>query len=269
MNAARGTLAADIRVERPAVDADLAASASSAAVSRRLAHERDPVFVIHGWNRQSGLSAEDSHSLISRVNGLIGGVSERFFTVYWPADVRHYWDAVRLSLPTAKAFADFMLARGIWSDKRSITIIAHSLGCRVALETLRELKARTQGQARRHNLRVLLMAAAIPVAQATPGAALFAPSTMADAVDVYYSPTDEVLLTLFGAGQRLAGTGETGQAVGLFGGPPSGPWAARRWMQWYRHGSYWKGAEMAREVERAISRARQLPTRQVSERSAP
>jgi hypothetical protein len=95
-----------------------------------------------------------------------------------------------------------------------VVFIAHSLGCRVVMETLRNLvntPVRVLG--------ICLMAAAVPVSTVAPGGDLRSGAQLSDKVYILYSPADRVLHWAFRPGQFRAHLGTFPEAVGRFGNP--------------------------------------------------
>jgi pimeloyl-ACP methyl ester carboxylesterase len=105
-----------------------------------------------------------------------------------------------------------------------VDFIAHSLGCRVVLETV----ARLLDSGRPAVGRVCLMAAAVPVEMLAPGGR-FGPvlrkmQALGIRLHVLHSDDDNVLKFTFVPGQALAGGGErTLRALGLKGPPHDMP----------------------------------------------
>lgn len=132
----------------------------------------------------------------------------------WPSDAR--WPGL-FDLADAAHFPEAMLkARGPVAERlmhyltqvrpgvRKLHILAHSLGCRVALELIRRIPAN-------HPIiigRVCLMAAAVPEAMVMPGGRLEAALRRADAVRLLVSEADQVLAWAFPVGQLLGDPAE-------------------------------------------------------------
>jgi pimeloyl-ACP methyl ester carboxylesterase len=140
----------------------------------------------------------------------------------------------------AKALADHLRAV---PDLREVLFIAHSLGCRVVVETLELLR---QPAASGKNLSVpaiCLMAAAVPVSSVTAGAPLEVAAKSALKHYILYSPADHVLKWFFRPGQFFALGNQWTQAVGRFGKPES-CWT-NNWQNivntGLNHGEYYAG----------------------------
>lgn len=127
--------------------------------------------------------------------------------------------------------------KGPNADECTKIIIAHSLGCRMTLEALREL------QAAGVRATIVLMAAAVPVHMLYVGMPLRkAVEAVCPTRNVLYSHSDQVLTMAFRMGQSLAsGEGFLPVAVGREGDPVS-LWSEKRHMHGYGHGDYWSEA---------------------------
>lgn len=160
---------------------------------------------------------------------------------HWPGD---YPGSSLMSYATyservpVAGFSGERLARFLHEDPamtrdQELFIVAHSLGCRVVLEALREISLIKDydGPVVRE---VALLAAAIPVEDCVLGSGEFQP--LRDGREhVFYSPDDGTLHRAFELGQRAAG--ERGDAVGREGMPDP------RWQSRFRtaldHSDYW------------------------------
>ncbi len=123
---------------------------------RALARPSEHVVVlVHGFNVSRREGRRALLALEARLEGLVDAI---FLAVLWPGDDRlsplTYSFEERDADRTARRLAA-VLARSLASSTR-ISLVAHSLGCRVALETMRELRARARGA---HE--VVLMAGAV------------------------------------------------------------------------------------------------------------
>lgn len=138
-------------------------------------------------------------------------------------------------------------------------IVAHSLGCRVALEVLREIRERKKEK--RYNGQVVrevaLMAAAVPVGDCLPPEGEFKRDEIPDEhvprketrhEHVLYSRRDRVLHYTFWIGQVIAG--EHGHAVGR-DGLPDGRWDTRT-STGLEHGEYWEKHAVAERVSAIV-----------------
>jgi hypothetical protein len=139
----------------------------------------------------------------------------------------------------------------------ALIFVAHSLGCRVALEAIRVMVS--GATTRRPALTgACLMAAAVPTymikgsSSGRPGALRDAAAAVARSF-VLHSTNDYVLRTGFRIGQTQAGEGFMPEAVGVNGGPET-PWSARG-DTGLGHSGYWTHPSTAPATLRAIGRA--------------
>jgi hypothetical protein len=151
----------------------------------------------------------------------------------YPVDVER---ALQSVLPLG-AFLASLMARG--PSGRLISIVGHSLGCRLIVETMRRLRANAGGTPLAI---VSLMAAAVPVALAETGKPLAEASTAAKKVLKAHSRSDWVLWLAFPPGQWLAYIGHIEQkayveAMGR-NGNPSG-FGERLDRKGNGHSDYW------------------------------
>ncbi len=152
-----------------------------------------------------------------------------------------------------RALGRFLLA----VRPHSVIFVAHSLGCRVALEAVRFLIRDSPSQ-RAAMTGACLMAAAVPTymidssTRAPAGELRDAASAIARSF-VLHSTNDLVLRTAFRIGQTSAGEGFLPEAVGFNGGPDT-PWSGRG-NTGLGHSGYWKHPSTAPATMRAIGHA--------------
>lgn len=153
---------------------------------------------------------------------------------YWPGDARWagpvdwldflvYPAAVHTAVEAGPALAQLLRALQAQGLLR-VSLVGHSLGCRVVLETVRDLLDHG-GPALG---RIALMAAAVPVemvsAQGQFETVFQRLQAQGVQVQVLHSSSDWVLRGAFPPGQALAGPSEASiRALGLKGPPPSMP----------------------------------------------
>jgi len=151
------------------------------------------------------------------------------------------------------------LALGRFLDRLrpdAVIFVAHSLGCRVALEAIRFLVS--AGATGRIALPgACLMAAAVPAylveAPSTKEGGLRTAATAIGRSFVLHSTHDRVLGLAFPIGQTGAREGFLPEAVGLNGGPDT-PWSARG-NTGLGHSGYWTHHSTAPAALRAIGHA--------------
>jgi hypothetical protein len=217
------------------------------------------VLLIHGYNNHDGEAAAAYLGFRDRQYAQFAdlerpGLEARLADAYWPGDTR-WWGPLDYldfffypaAVRVARDEIHQALARAIRSVPGLLTldVVAHSLGCRVALETLAFLRFEGGGPAVR---RVCLMAAAVPCEFLEGGGrftdllrGLLAEHTQ---VRVLHSRSDVVLGVAFLFGQPLAGAGEASSGALGYRGPPPGMPGLGANITEYRvpdagHGDYW------------------------------
>lgn len=236
--------------------------------------QRRIIILIHGYNNDK-VKAEESYALFKeKLLDRLGrvGTSGRLDSIwgfFWPAYIeglvhglrRHVMQRLRRErlpttdsalLPLASALSyslQVKKAREVGAELGryllalcddalacEVVFVAHSLGCRVALEAAQVI-ANEGGTWQRKPLRAMcMMAAAVPVHMVEKGAGLAASARAAQRTYVLYSRRDHILRRWFRPGQALAGEGYRSEAVGLHGDP-------RIWSSsdetMLEHGDYW------------------------------
>ena len=188
---------------------------------------------------------------------------ERIWYYHWPGDLDQKIISTA-SFPTripdaersGERLARFLLDHV--SPESRISLVAHSLGCLVALETVRMVEASHPGSAVIDH--VVLLAAAVPEVQCMPGdsEAIFYPSRERREVAIF-SHNDRALGVVYKLGLQQY-TGKQFDAVGKYGGPP------RRWNATFHsglgHGDYWPSRWIAQQVavEFGVAQRRFLDT---------
>lgn len=191
----------------------------------------ETVVLIHGFNNHYGEAGTAYYSFrfrqYERANPqLVPPALEKILAdLFWPGDAAWglfdlldflvYPTAVGTAKSAARPLADHLRSM---PNLRIVHFVAHSLGCRLALETIDNLRQEggpTVG-------RVCLMAAAVPVFKVRPGGSLAQAMEHAGAVRILYSSDDSVLRYAFPPGQTLAGSDEGvfPVALGLHRPPP-------------------------------------------------
>ena len=218
---------------------------------------RECLVLVHGFNDTDSDAAEAYFGFRTRQKEIFGtpevaDFDRRFGDAFWPgdadwwsffdkADFLIYPGAVHNAVKAAKELADLL-----WRmpNLERVDFVGHSLGCRVALETLLFLRTRTLPMIGR----VALMAAAVPSEMLERGGKFFGLLTelASEGTDirVLHSKQDSVLHYAFPPGQSLAGAKEVSdRALGRFG--PS-PWMpgfhstlTEREIAGAAHGDYW------------------------------
>lgn len=198
---------------------------------------RELVVLVHGYNNHRA-EAQESYCWFRRYQSQAASTELRpqelntlFGDTFWPGDA-NWWGpvdlidflvypvAVHTSIDAAAQLADLLLrAPGLVT----VSFLAHSLGCRVTLETVKRL----HDAGGPHIDRIGLMAAAVERGAVEPGGE-FA-GLLADLADtgtrllVLHSTDDRVLRFAFPLGQTAAGEGFMPDALGRSGPPPGMP----------------------------------------------
>lgn len=216
----------------------------------------DLLILIHGYNN----SVEKAQSSYSRFKDALrsatrpGGETRlgAVWEFHWPSD--HPLGAISLAtypvrVPEAELvgvlLADFLTSR---RPTQTIRIVAHSLGCRVALHAISAIQ--TSGRTTGPRIESLfLLAAAVPVTLCANEPGRPYPRPLPGVSEyAFYSNRDRVLQMSFVPGQYLAG--ETGEAVGRQGAP------AYRWTSTMdtllQHKQYWGSAEVVRRIDTLV-----------------
>jgi esterase/lipase superfamily enzyme len=210
------------------------------------------VLLIHGYNNTED-QARKAYRRFSRNTALdaprVGTEVGEFF---WPGDTGRpgsflfYASQVPRAVESAQRLAEHLdtLANG---QPLSVTFICHSLGNRLALETIAALRSRPSSVIVE---RFCSMAAAVAVDTLSAGQPLEQAARDAAQSIVLWSAKDRALGYAFIAGQYLAGDNERATAaVGKTGGPDLF-WQNRRDFtgHGYGHGDYWPRAGSAASV---------------------
>lgn len=188
------------------------------------AHEM--VVLVHGFNNHMGEAGESYQAFRDRQYQKQQASPPAFEDLlgdfFWPgdadwgifdlADFLVYPEAVNIAPHAGERLANYL---NTLPNLRLVHFVGHSLGCRVILECL--------GDLRREIGRVVLMAAAVPASMVAQGGALAGAVSSAKSVLVLHSTSDKVLLFAFPPGQTIAGEGEgiLPVALGRYG-PPAG-----------------------------------------------
>lgn len=215
----------------------------------------EAVVLIHGFNNHYGEAGTAYYGFRLRQYEraspqlLPPDLEKILADLFWPGDTAWglfdlldflvYPTAVDTAKSAARPLAEHLRSM---PNLRIVHFVAHSLGCRVALETIDNLRREggpTVGK-------ICLMAAAVPVFKVQSGGTLAAAMEHATEVRILYSSDDTVLRYAFPPGQTLAGDSEGifPTALGLHRPPPGvagriDPVA----IDGARHGDYWGDSE--------------------------
>ena len=210
------------------------------------------VVLIHGYNTGDAAAARSFAAFRQRLRGAVP--HEQIWEFHWPGDhpnrlvsAASYAVRVQSAERAGAALARFLATRPHLS---SLCIVAHSLGCRVALETLAQIadEPTYRGPRPEH---VFLLAAAVPTRLCRDGRYPYSPPLTDAAQYVFYSTRDAVLAVGFPAMQAVVSLSEEGEAVGYLGRPVS-RWRTRTGVC-LDHGEYWTSATISREVATTLT----------------
>lgn len=218
------------------------------------------IFMVHGYN-----SPEDNTSTaFSHFRRLLGAaLSYRHPTVighlcgfYWPGHHPNEW-ASAATFPariTDAKESGKLLANVIrrLSPQQDVVIVAHSLGCRVALHAVRQIRRWGQEYVGPKVTHVFLLAAAVPAELCVTGNELYGLKLdPAPQEHVFHSHNDMALRPVpFGAGTWLA-ENLSSPAVGV-AGEPFERWIPNSHPMTLQHGQYWSSYAVAKEVVRTV-----------------
>jgi len=268
--------AGDISVRREGTGA--VAAFPVATPPRWMEGQRHVVLLVHGYNA-------DERAARRTFDAFLRMLPARFPTVgrfYWPGDADWgvfsalcYPSKIPVARQSAATLAGYLAGlRGPGGGPVELTLVGHSLGCRVILELLEDLS--WLKEARAVVRVVVLMGAAVPVDLIEPGGSLRPSALQPFHRHVYHSDDDRVLRFAFPAGQalaKLAGNepARSLEAVGLHGRPESYA-SQRRDLRGNRHSDYWKDRRAVRTVATLLGSAlpralepRTLPTAELPE----
>lgn len=222
-------------------------------------HDTNPnrsrlLLLVHGFNVTEDSADSTYAKFESAVLKLAPTLSKDIGRIFWPGDERIYqlfsplWFPSKISIAVQGAVP---LARWIsqactQTDGTPIplTIFAHSLGCRLVLETLFQL---TKLEPKGRKVTAVLMAAAVPENYIRSEQSFQRVKDFYPDVSILFSSEDSVLKHAFPIGSAISEPkyGLYPQAVGLRGRPPVG-FRSRSEMYGFGHGSYWVSNEVHR-----------------------
>jgi len=189
------------------------------------------VVLVHGYNTDPAEAREAYAQLCAELTRLAPQVLENVWELFWPGYLARWNDPlarrsvfsqatypyhVRRTAEIGRGLADFIRESMKSGNLVEITLIAHSLGCRVVLEALKHF---TPADAHRFPA-ICLMAAAVPQEQLRDQLNRLSQAAIVPRKRVVlFSHGDRVLRRYFPGGQTAAHDGFFPEAVGLFGAP--------------------------------------------------
>ena len=211
------------------------------------------VLLIHGYNNSEAKASRAFEKFRRNLNNAIP--REELWEVHWPGDLPGLFESlatypvrVPVAMMAGEALERFLATH---TSARSVVIVAHSLGCRVALETAFRI-ARDPAYRGPQLEHVFLMAAAVPTALCDQPNKRFPIPVARAAEHVFYSPRDIVLAAGFPNFQHLVGQFEEGAAVGYLGLPLNQRWTSRTGVC-LNHSEYWGSKKVAREIATTLT----------------
>lgn len=237
--------------------------------------KNDIVFFVHGFNntmqRAEQVWRRDTYEALNKVVSQAG--MARIVLFYWSgcgSTIRElggllYPDLVKNAAKTADHLARYLADRTQSAlNPIDISFVAHSLGCRVVLETLQRLESVNTVRVRR----VLLMAGAVAEGYCVPWER-FGFQIAKDEERVLWSTKDSALKVPFRLGQRLAEDQPEShrRAIGRRGGP-SGRWSTASCTTNAGHGDYWSSTSTVRHIAEIIEPSPSAPVARSIDRSA-
>jgi pimeloyl-ACP methyl ester carboxylesterase len=185
---------------------------------RALTGRRHLLLLIHGYNNDLKASEDAYRGFealqreLAKLDDDTPVASGRLVQIYWPGDADwgvvsplFYPWSIERARRTAAALADTLARAARESGHKQVDIVAHSMGCRLTLELLKELRSKNDISVGR----VVLMAGAVPTFMLEPRPDK---QKLRDAIDTVltdaglslYSSNDKVLAYAFPLGQTAA-----------------------------------------------------------------
>jgi len=125
-----------------------------------LARATRVVLFIHGYNNSPTAASESFEAF----RQMLGDIETTIVGVYWPgsnwSNFAFYMQSIENAKESAKLLAKELRAAAKSRPRLSVCIVAHSMGCRLTLEMLRELREKPEPDLAIEG--VVLMAAAVP-----------------------------------------------------------------------------------------------------------
>lgn len=176
------------------------------------------VLLIHGYNNDEP-DAQIAYEGFDRLQRELGGIQEqqpvaggRIVEVYWPGDANwgvcsflYYMGSIAKALESARLLAEALRTAADARGFLNVDMVAHSMGCRLALEVLKQLELVPNVRVGR----MVFMAAAVATEMLEPepdahGLRRAYDHVLADGAVSLYSRDDMVLAIAFPLGQTLA-----------------------------------------------------------------
>jgi hypothetical protein len=220
---------------------------------------RRALILVHGFANSEMAATSSYEGFVRRIDDLVWPRSlqdvTKIFGFHWPGDsriplVNQLTYSLRVPVATA---AGIMLGELLRSVPKlcHVTLVAHSLGCRVALKALTVLSSKAADDPWRPERSGPIVDAVHLMAAAVPSSEILSEDVFDLAnqkIYVWYSWRDLVLAAAFPAGQLPFGGPR--RAVGSQGEPVD-RWTGRAYTG-LGHGEYWPKADVVKNVPTAL-----------------
>ena len=220
------------------------------------------VLLIHGYNVNEKKAMKAYNKFKVNLLNVSRFYEREILTFIWPSDfvgfpivnlIDPFFYSIKIdhAKDCSNPMYQFLLDLEKKKDNAlELIIIAHSLGCRLILETLKKLIEDDNFKGKIKFI-LVLMAAAIPVELVKNNQSYrsFIKEKVHKKI-VLYSKDDKILSKAFPFGQTINSIENTNfpEAVGLNGNPNDGLWSYSKYMKGFDHGSYWKKKETAKVI---------------------
>jgi pimeloyl-ACP methyl ester carboxylesterase len=227
------------------------------------------VIFIHGFANTRGAAAAKYSKMMRTLRELTCGENWRgqsiaYFGFHWPGN--HWLPVVNqltfASRVSTASNAGGNLARWLQGAAPAghVTLVAHSLGCRVALACIKELLQAPAdpavGTYRLSIPSVVLMAGAVRRQECAVDSEVYGQSYPNARYVNLYSYYDAVLASGFAAGQLIVDG--PGRAIGRWGEPKTGRWQERVSTN-LGHGKYWASEMVGQSIATTMGLAISQP----------
>ena len=228
------------------------------------------IILVHGYNNSESEAFESYERFRAFCSEYSGYHAAKVFYLIWSGDefnnlLKWFDDNTRNAQVSGRNLGSF-LARVISSPSDQncqFVIIAHSLGCRLSAEMLKELHKINQNLP--NQFKLFLMAGAVRSDDIDAGSNFGQAFETADCVVNFYSPNDHVLKRYFPLGE-LGGGRTRVEAIGLNSEPREFKFWQPHLMEGFDHGDYWKEKFVVEVVLKALGVAvpNTLPTNRIT-----
>ena len=247
----------------------------------QLARSRNVVLLVHGFNVSLCSAGKSYEAFLEKVPFRW---KARAFWVYWPGDDLSESPGLMSKARSAASYP-FQLDRAEESGRvlashvsaaairrmragkppMCLGIVAHSLGCRLTLELVSQLKDLVANKLIRLQL-LVLMAAAVPKYLLLPRKRYDLSRLGSQKTIVYFSSKDDVLKWVFRAGQSTSMTSPRTAVFdrGALGREGLGDLVSDKLVnerKYHGHGGYWTDSEIAWRVTQELDGARNVRNR--------